>query len=269
VLLSRNPSGPIPHSAISLALWPLPADARAHGAALDAHLLLNLWIALGLLTLAHTLLFTGLLARRALAHQPSGAADARRLWRIEYLPLAALALLFSFLTLRAERLWAASRYTGADLTAMQVEVTGVQFAWYFRYPGEDASFGVTNPKLVAPGEGNPLGLDLRDPHADDDIVSSELVLPANRQVDLRLRAQDVIHGFSVPEMRLKQNAVPGETVHLHFTPTTPGTYAILCTQVCGLGHYRMPAALRVVAPAEFEEWLAKRKSRDQGPGIRE
>lgn len=258
MLLRRRPSGSPPCAALSLALWPLPTDASAHGPALDAHLLLNLWIALALLALAHILLFAGLLARRARANQPP-TPDSTRLWRIEYIPLIILTLLFAFLTLRAERLWAAARYTGPDLTAMQVEVTGVQFAWYFRYPGPDAVFGVTQPKLVAPGEGNPLGLDPRDPHSADDIISSQLVLPANRQVDLRLRAQDVIHGFSVPEMRLKQNAVPGETIHIHFTPTTPGTYAILCTQVCGLGHYRMSATLRVVSPEDFAAWLAQHR----------
>jgi cytochrome c oxidase subunit II len=238
-----------------LTAWPLPTDASAHGPTLDAHLILNLWIALALLALAHILLFIGLIARR-IKQQPQ-ATEASRAWRIEYIPLIILTLLFAFLTLRAERLWAAARYTGPDLTAMQVEVTGVQFAWYFRYPGPDAVFGVTQPKLVAPGEGNPLGLDLRDSNAKDDIISSELVLPANRQVDLRLRAQDVIHGFSVPEMRLKQNAVPGEIIHLHFTPTIPGTYAILCTQVCGLGHFRMSATLRVLSPDEFAAWLTR------------
>jgi cytochrome c oxidase subunit 2 len=86
-------------------------------------------------------------------------------------------------------------------------------------------------------------------------VTSELVLPANREIDLALLAQDVIHGFSVPELRLKQNAVPGETVHIHFTPTTPGTYAILCTQLCGMGHYRMNANLRVLPSDEFRIWI--------------
>jgi len=237
--------------ALLLAPWFLPADASAHGPALDHHLLLNLWIALTLLTLAHLILLVGLLARRHPAQ--------KNLWRIEYLPLAALALLFATLTIKAERLWAASRYTGASLTALQVEVTGVQFAWYFRYPGPDATFGRTHPNLVAPGEGNPLGLDpsdSSDPHSADDFVTSELVLPANREVDLRLNAQDVIHGFSIPELRLKQNAVPGQTIHIHFTPTTPGTYAILCTQLCGLGHYRMNATLRILPPDQFTTWLA-------------
>jgi cytochrome c oxidase subunit 2 len=233
--------------------WNLPVDAGAHGPALDHQLLLSLWIALSLLTLAHLILFVGLLARRHTAQ--------KNIWRIEYLPLTALAFLFAFLTIKAERLWAATRYTGASPTALQIEVTGVQFAWYFHYSGSDATFGITRPQLVAPEEGNPVGIDHADPHSADDFVASELVLPANRQVDLRLNALDVIHGFSVPEMRLKQNAVPGQTIHIHFTPRIPGTYAILCTQVCGLGHYRMNANLRVLPPSEFAAWLtAKEKA---------
>jgi cytochrome c oxidase subunit II len=242
--------------ALLLAPWFLPANASAHGPALDHHLLLNLWIALALLALAHLILLVGLLARRR--------TEGTNLWRIEYLPLIALAILFAALTVKAERLWAATRYTGASLTALQVEVTGVQFAWYFRYPGPDATFGRTHPNLVAPGEGNPLGLDpsdSSDPHSADDFVTSELVLPSNREVDLRLTAQDVIHGFSVPELRLKQNAVPGQTVHIHFTPTTPGTYAILCTQLCGLGHYRMNATLRILSPDGFASWRATHQTK--------
>jgi cytochrome c oxidase subunit 2 len=231
--------------------WFLPANASAHGPALDHHLLLNLWIALALLALAHLILLLGLLAHRR--------TEATNLWRIEYLPLALLAILFAALTIKAERLWAATRYTGASLTALQVEVIGVQFAWYFRYPGPDATFGITRPQLVAPGEGNPLGLDPTDPHSADDEVTSELVLPTNREVDLRLNAQDVIHGLSIPELRLKQNAVPGQTIHIHFAPTTTGTYAILCTQLCGLGHYRMNATLRVVTPEQFAAWQAANK----------
>jgi cytochrome c oxidase subunit 2 len=235
---------------LSLAAWRLPFDASTHGPALDYHLLLNLWMILALAALAHLILFVGLLARR----RPEATS-----WRIEYLPLAALAILFAFLTIRAERLWAAARYTGAELTALQVQVVGQQFVWYFRYPGADATFGITRPQLIDAPAGNPLGVDPTDPHGSDDIVSSELVLPADREVDLRLNALDVIHGFSVPEMRLKQNAVPGMTIHVHFTPKVPGTYAILCTQVCGLGHYRMNANLRVLPPDEFATWLAAKE----------
>jgi cytochrome c oxidase subunit 2 len=228
--------------------WHLPRNASLHGHALDAHLLLNLWIALALLALAHIVLLAGLAIRNRNTRTHSKTL-------FEYLPLLALTVLFFGLGIRAQHLWAAQRYTGPDLSAMQVEVTGMQFAWYFRYPGPDAAFGNTKLSLASAAEGNPLGLDPTDPHAHDDIVTSQLVLPANREVDLTLRSQDVIHGFAIPEMRLKQNAIPGQTVHIHFTPQTPGDYAILCTQVCGLGHYRMNATLRVLPPADFTIWL--------------
>jgi cytochrome c oxidase subunit II len=229
-------------------LWPLPPDVSATGPALDQHLALNLWIAIALLTLAHIILFAGLaLRRRRESHNQA---------LVEYLPLAALTILFAFLAIRSERLWAATRYIGPDLSALQIEATGMQFAWYFRYPGPDANFGRTRPELIAPGEGNPLGIDPTDPRGADDFISPQLVLPANRQVDLHLHAQDVIHGFSVPALRIKQNAVPGADIHIHFTPTTPGTYAILCTQLCGLGHYRMTANLQVLSASDYAIWLA-------------
>jgi cytochrome c oxidase subunit 2 len=247
------PQAHLVNSVKPASLWHLPRNAALHGHALDSHLLLNLWIALALLALAHLVLLLGLALHRS--HRP-----ARKLL-LEYLPLAALTLLFAGLAFRAQQLWAAQRYTGADLSAMQVEVTGMQFVWYFRYPGPDAAFGNTKLSLVSPAEGNPLGLDPTDPYGHDDLVSSELVLPAGREVDLAIRSHDVIHGFAIPEMRLKQNAVPGQTTHIHFTPTTPGDYAILCTQVCGLGHFRMNATLRVLSPSDFAAWLKMREAR--------
>ena len=249
----RYPDGVSPGFTLvsAAALWPLPADGSLHGPALDRHLLLNLAIVAGLASLAHLLLPLGLLLRRA----PEPRSDAPHRLRVEYLPLLALAALFAALGLRAEHLWAATRYTGADMSALQIEVTGVQFAWYFRYPGPDAAFGRTDPALVDAGAANPLGLDPADEHGHDDIVASELVLPAGREVDLRLRAQDVIHGFAIPELRLKQNAIPGSVEHIHFTATTPGTYAVLCTQLCGLGHYRMNANVRVLPPELYAAWL--------------
>ena len=238
--------------------WHLPVDAAQHGYALDSHLLLNLWIALGLFALANILLVFGVFGRRR-AHRPIHK------FTLEYLPLMAFSAVFFLLGSRATSLWATQRYTGAALDALQVEVTGLQFAWYFRYPGSDATFGRSRNELVSAAEGNPVGLDASDPHGADDIVRPQLVLPAGREVDLTLRAVDVIHGFAIPEMRLKQNAVPGETQHIHFTPTQPGDYAILCTQVCGLGHYRMQAMLRVLPAAQFDQWLHQQEH-SQGAG---
>ena len=240
----------------TFAAWPLPVDASLHGPALDRHLLLNLWIVSALAVLVHLLLLSGLLLRRGKEESPEKLETRGRVLRLEYLPLLGASVLFGWLAFRAERLWAATRYTGAAPQSLQVEVTGVQFAWYFHYPGDDATFGRTAPSLVDAGAGNPLGIVREDRHATDDYVSSEMVLPVGKEVDVTLRAQDVIHGFAIPELRIKQNAVPGQPMHLHFTPMREGTYAILCTQLCGLGHYRMSATLRVVSVAEFQSWQA-------------
>ena len=112
------------------------------------------------------------------------------------------------------------------------------------------------PELVNAAAGNPLGIDPRDAHGTDDIVSSTLVLPAGREVDLQLRSLDVIHGFFVPGMRLKAEHRAWLVLHVHFTPVAVGTYPILCSQVCGLGHARMQARLLVVSPADFNAWMA-------------
>jgi cytochrome c oxidase subunit 2 len=167
--------------------------------------------------------------------------------------------MYAAMAITAQHLWALDRFEGASPEAMQVEVVGQQFQWYFRYPGADARFGLTQPQLVNAAAGNPLGLDPADPAAKDDLVSSVLVLPAGREVDLRIRSLDVIHGFFIPAMRLKQNAVPGLVLHIHFTPIAAGTYPILCTQVCGLGHQRMQAQLRVLSAANYRQWLEQRE----------
>src|SRR5271170_5605382 len=234
-------------------LW-MPANGALHGLALDRLMKINLITIAVLFLLAHLLLGITLLKRRREVSLP-------RFSRAELFPLIALCGLYIWTAITAQHLWAVDRFEGPSPTAMQVEVVGVQFQWYFRYPGEDATFGSTAPQLVNAGAGNPLGLDPRDSLGNDDIVSSELVLPAGREIDLRLRAHDVIHGFFIPGMRLKQNAVPGLTLHVHFTPVTPGEYPILCSQVCGLGHGHMEAKLRVVSQSEFDAWLATRERR--------
>ena len=187
---------------------------------------------------------------------------------VRWILVGAFCVMYAWMALTAQRLWAATRFSGSfsgpSLTAMQVEVVGEQFQWYFRYPGKDAVFGVVRPQLVNAAAGNPLGIEARDPHGADDVVSSILVLPAGREVDVQLRSLDVIHGFFIPGMRLKQNTVPGLVLHVHFTPTVPGTYPILCSQVCGMGHQRMQARLLVVSPADFQAWMAGRERAREG-----
>src|ERR671931_295085 len=92
------------------------------------------------------------------------------------------AVLFVGLNLMGSRIWAAERFEPASASAVPVEVTGMQFAWYFRYPGPDGKYGLTNPKLEDPSAGGAgaVGVDSDDPASKDDIVTGTLVVPINR-----------------------------------------------------------------------------------------
>ena len=129
----------------------MPANGALHGLALDRQMKINLIAISALFLLAHLLLGISFLKRRR--------SKLPRLLFVEVSPLIALCGLYIWMAITAQQLWAANRFEGPSPTAMQVEVVGVQFQWYFRYPGEDATFGATSPKLVNAGAGNPLGLD--------------------------------------------------------------------------------------------------------------
>ena len=142
--------------------------------------------------------------------------------------------------------------------ALVVEVTGKQFEWIVRYPGADGEFGETEPALID-NVTNMGGLDPNDPAGRDDIViRNQVHVVVGRPVALRLRARDVLHSFSVPAMRIKQDAIPGSIISTHFVPTRVGEFEIACAELCGMGHYRMRARIVVHEPADFDDWLAER-----------
>ena len=174
---------------------------------------------------------------------------------MELLWTLATVVMFVGLGLYGEHAWAEAHFQGAAPGALQVEVTGQQFAWNFRYAGPDGKFGATKPELVSASSGNPLGLDPRDAATKDDVVSPVAYVPMGREVELLIRTQDVTHSFYVRELRLKQDAVPGMTIHMHFNATVPGEYELACAELCGLGHYRMRSFFNVVSPEEFDKWM--------------
>jgi cytochrome c oxidase subunit II len=142
-----------------------------------------------------------------------------------------------------------------DAGALVIRVIGEQFAWNVHYPGADGRFGETKLTLVSPT--NPLGLDRQSPFGKDDIVLLSLIhLPVNRPVVIQLSSKDVIHSFGVPAMRVKQDANPGTVTPIWFTPTMTGEFEIACSQLCGLGHYRMRGAITVESEEAFRRFLA-------------
>jgi cytochrome c oxidase subunit 2 len=118
---------------------------------------------------------------------------------------------------------------------MVVRVTGRQFTWSFEYPEAKVS-------------------------------SNELVLPSEQPIEFRIRTEDVIHSFWVPEFRLKSDAVPGLTTKIRMTPDRVGRYQVVCAELCGIGHSTMRQLVRVVPRQEFDSWLERRREPEQAPG---
>ena len=114
--------------------------------------------------------------------------------------------------------------------ALQVKAIGQQFAWKFEYPEHG------------------------------DFSTGELVLPVDQQAQFTMEALDVIHSFWVPNLGQKMDAVPGIETTINVTPTRTGDFAVVCTELCGLGHATMRARARVVTQAEFDEWIEEQRT---------
>jgi len=153
--------------------------------------------------------------------------------------------------------WAQEYLVPASSDAMPIEVQAQQFAFYFRYPGPDGKFGATRPQLISAATENFFGLDPNDSAGKDDIVTAEMAVPVNREIRLWLHSIDMDHAFFVQGLRVHQDVVPGLDLSIHFTAVKPGKYEIVCTQLCGLGHYNMRAFLYVFSQQDFDAWLKK------------
>ena len=113
------------------------------------------------------------------------------------------------------------------------------------------------PAIGLVGPDNPLGLDRRDPAGQDDITTiNRLNLPVGKPVIVYLSSKDVVHSFGLPQMRVKQDAMPGIVQPVWFTPTQTGEWDIACSQLCGLGHFRMRGIYAVLPAADYDAWLA-------------
>jgi cytochrome c oxidase subunit II len=233
----------------------LPAAASAHAASLDEVLkAVHLHIAVQAIAWGAFFVFCLIKFRRRAGH----AASYQGLRPT--LPVLAIALVIvgdaALLATSALPVWfSRSAPPPAMPEPIEVRVFAEQFAWNIQYPGPDRTFGRTSPALISAS--NPLGIDRADPAARDDVgLINSLMLPVGRPVIVQLTARDVIHSFTLNEMRVKQDAVPGLVVRTWFTPTVTGKWEIACSQLCGLGHYRMRGDYSVMAEDEWNRWLA-------------
>lgn len=177
-------------------------------------------------------------------------------------------------------------FTGdAPKDAMQIEITGKQFNWIFRYPGKDGIFGNKYYKVIDDGASNSLGQIFRDSlneekkinvkadpaNYDDIVVTQTMYCVKGKPVKLIINSRDVIHDVGLSHFRLKMDAVPGTPTTLWFTPTYTTKemkeetgnpdfeYEISCDQMCGNGHYSMKGIVKVVTQIEYDAWIAAQK----------
>ena len=114
------------------------------------------------------------------------------------------------------------------------EVTGRQFEWRIRYPGADG-----------------------DLNTEDDLFDvNELHVPMDEPVVLRIQSEDVLHSFFLPNLRIKQDVVPGMRQHVWFKAIKDGEFDIVCAELCGWGHYKMKGRLHVETRQKYEKYLA-------------
>jgi cytochrome c oxidase subunit II len=245
----------------------LPPIASAHGADIDRVIV---WVHLLMffMFIGWSAFFIYMLVRFRRSRNATASYDGLRTHATRWVEwgvvVAELVLLFGY----SVPLWSqrVDDFPPED-QALEVQVTGEQFAWNVHYAGNDGIFGRSKVELVDPAT-NPLGLDPADPNGKDDVTTvNQLHLPAGRPVIVRLRSKDVIHSFMLNEFRVKQDAIPGLSIPLWFIPTMTTTeirektgdpkydYEIACAQLCGIGHSKMRGFVTVHPAAEFDAWL--------------
>lgn len=210
----------------------LPEQVSTYAAPIDDMFHLIMWITGIIFVVVESILLFFVVKYRhrkgRQAHYTHGNNRVEVVWTI--VP----ALICVILALLSRRLWEdIKEHMPHD--ALEIQVTGEQFAWNFRYAGPDGKFGT----------------------ADDILTLNQLHFPVGKPVIATLTSKDVIHSFFLPEFRVKQDLVPGMTTHIWFEANRVGHWEIACAELCGLGHYRMKGFVTVDTPEDFQKWLVE------------
>jgi cytochrome c oxidase subunit II len=210
----------------------LPEDVSTYGHEIDALFYLIYYITAVTFILVTVLMVVFLVKYR---EQPGrraiythGNTTLEIIWTI--IP-AAILIVLSFMSVST---WAKVKRS-VPPTDFEIQVTAKQFNWEVVYPGADAKFGTS----------------------DDVNFDNDLHVPVNKVVRIHLGSRDVIHSFFLPNLRLKQDAVPGRTIPVWFEATKPGKYELPCAELCGFGHSGMKGWLYVHTPEEYAKWAAE------------
>ncbi len=212
----------------------LPQNVSSFGGQIDSVFRLILYIVGVWFVLSEALLFYFVIRYRR--RRPNQAfynrGDTARQAAWVLVPAAIVLCLDLAIDSAGSRAWEAEKGT-LPAGTIEVAVTGKQFNWEFTYPGPDGKLGT----------------------GDDITVENELHVPVGKVVHLTLSSKDVIHSLWIPNLRLKQDVVPGRSIRAWFEATREGTYEIGCSELCGFGHYSMHGTLTVHSAADYDKWI--------------
>src|SRR2546423_225794 len=232
--------------------WWFPTPISEHAPAFDRQFMITILV----VGIAFTAAQIGL-GWMVWKYRDTGKAGDRAIYThgsnsLEMVWTVVTAIIFIALAVMGQNVLASLRLHDAPPGSYTVEAVAQQFQWDFPYPRKDNKFGRTHPKLIDDSALNFVGLDSSDAAAADDTVTSALAIPVNRPVELRLRSKDVIHNFWVPQLRFKQDLVPGMEIKVHFTANKVGRYELACAELCGQLHFKMKSYMLVLPEDEIQ-----------------
>ncbi len=217
----------------------LPENVSSYGSDVDSIIAL-IWyntVVWFVLTFGTIGLFLVLYRRRA--GRPAAYVKGDRLREALWVlvPVAVVLATDLWLDFRGAPVWAKVKLERPP-AALSVQVTAKQFNWEVVYPGPDGQFGT----------------------ADDRQFDNEIHVPVGKPVRLVLKSKDVIHSLFLPNLRLKQDIVPGREIEAWFQATKPGKYELPCAELCGFGHSGMKGYLYVHPEEEYTRWVKEQWS---------
>ena len=254
----------------------LPINMSVDGPAIDEVIILTHWLML-VLFIGWGAFFIVSLVKFRSSKNPNADHDGVKSHFSSVLEVVVAVIEMMLLVGFALPIWASriNNVPEVNSGAVHARVVAQQFAWNIHYPGEDGIFGQTRPNLVDEVE-NPIGLDRSSTGGADDFVTiNQLHIPVDTKIRLDLTSKDVIHSFSLPELRVKQDAIPGMIIPVHFeatmtseeflaemvgTPREGKGLEISCAQLCGLGHYRMRGFLTIHDDQGYVDWIEEQKA---------
>jgi cytochrome c oxidase subunit 2 len=249
----------------------MPPDLPAHGRELD-NLSLYIHVVMALLFVGWGAFFLWTLVRFRASRNPRGDYTGVRSHISSYVEAGVAFVEVVLLFGLSVPLWSSWINTDDQENPLELRVIAQQFAWNVQYPGPDGKLGPLKVSLIDE-QLSPIGLDTEDPAGQDDIVQvNHLVVPAGRPVRIYVTTKDVIHSFFLPVMRVKQDAIPGQSVPVGFVATTTSKdyrealslvepfpkmsdirlFEIACAQLCGGQHFKMRGYFHIVPADEFD-----------------